>query len=211
MPFYHSQIMGDKYLKKIIEEIAKGNEASFRIFFDYYYPRFLRIAHYYVRNNETAEEVVMDVFAKLWKNKKKLTTIVNFNNYTYTLLKNQALNYLKRNSITTELLDEYSTSKMIEYVEPEKLFLGKELAKELEKSISDLPPRCQLIYRMVREDGLKYREVAEALDISVKAVENQLLIAMKRIRSVLKIYMASTSKRKHINRFSLLSIVTFFY
>ncbi len=203
--------MEDKLLKKILEEIAIDSEASFRILFDYYYPRFLRIAHYYVRNNETAEEVVMDVFAKLWKNRKKLSGIINFNNYSYTLLKNQSLNYLQKNNINTESLDEYSTSKMIEYTEPEKLFLGKELAKELEKSVSALPPRCQLIYRMIREDGLKYKEVAETLDISIKAVENQLLIAMKRIRSVLKVYMESTSKRKQFNRFNLFSIITFFY
>lgn len=203
--------MEGEFLKQLIIEIKNDNESSFRKFFDYYFPRFLRIAHYYVRNNETAEEIVMDVFAKLWKNRGKLPEVINFNNYAYTLLKNQALNYLKRNSIETESLDECSSSKMIEYIEPEKLFLGKELAKELEKVVSSLPPRCQLIYRMVREDGLKYREVAETLSISNKAVENQLLIAMKRIRLVLGKYMQNSPKRNHFERLNILFNITAFF
>ena len=116
-----------EFFKQLIIEIKNDNESSFRKFFDYYFPHFLRIAHYYVHNNEIAEEIVMDVFAKLWKNREKLPEVINFNNYAYTLVKNQALNYLKRNSIETESLDEYSASKLIEYIEPEKLFLGKEL------------------------------------------------------------------------------------
>jgi len=203
--------MVGEFSKHLIEEIKNDNESSFRNFFDYYFPRFLRIAHYYVRSNETAEEVVMDVFVKLWKNREKLPEVINFNNYAYTLLKNQALNYLSKNSITIESLDEYSTSKMIEYIEPEKLFLGKELARELEKSVSALPPRCQLIYRLVREDGLKYKEVAETLNISQKAVENQLLIAMKRIRVVLEKYMENPPKRKPFKQLEILFIGTTFF
>lgn len=203
-------MMEGDFFKQLIEEIKNDNESSFRKFFDYYFPRFLRVAHYYVHNNETAEEVVMDVFTKLWKTRKKLPEVINFNNYAYTLLKNQALNYLKKNRIDTEALDEYSTLKMIEYVEPEKVFLGKELARELEKAVSVLPPRCQLIYRMVREDGLKYKEVAETLNISNKAVENQLLIAMKRIRLVLKKYMENSPERKLFNRMNILLIVIMF-
>lgn len=186
--------------KHILERIKNDDESSFRIFFDFYFARFYRIAHYYVKNNESAEEVVMDVFAKFWNNRKKLPEIINFKNYAYSSVKNQALNYIKKNRIDTESLDDYTSSKMIEYVEPEKLFLGRELAKELEKVVSSLPPRCQLIYRMIREDGLKYKEVAETLDISLKAVENQMLIAMKRIRTVLEVYVKEKPKKRPFNR-----------
>ena len=172
-------------LKRTLDGIRNGDELSFREFIDFYYERFFRIAHYYVRNNENAEEVVMDVFSRFWYRRKKLPEILNFKNYAYSSVKNRSLNYLAKNRISTESLNEYTTCNMIEYVEPENLFLGRELARELEREVSNLPPRCQLIYRMIREDGLKYREVAEALNISLKAVENQMLIAMKRIRTIL--------------------------
>jgi len=184
-------------LKRILEGIRDGQESSFREFFNGYYERFFRIAHYYVRNNENAQEVVMDVFAKFWKRRKKLPEIKNFKNYTYSSVKNHSLNYIQKNKIELESLDEYTSSKMIEYVEPENLFLGKELAKELEKTVSSLPPRCQLIYRMIREDGLKYKEVASTLNISDKAVENQMLIAMKRIRLILEVYNSNKLKKRN--------------
>ena len=203
--------MDCNFFKQLIDEIKNDNESSFKIFFNYYFPRFLRIAHFYVNNNEVAEEIVMDVFAKLWKNRKKLQEVDNCNNYAYTLIKNQSLNYLKKNKISLESLNEYSSSKMIEYIEPEKLYLGKELVAELEKVVRILPPRCQLIYRMVREDELKYREVAEILNISKKAVENQLLIAMKRIRVVLERYMGNTPKRKLFKQVNMLFIITLFF
>ncbi len=202
--------MDNEALKHILEKIRNDDESSFRELFDFYFARFYRIAHYYVKNNESAEEVVMDVFAKFWNGRKKLPEIINFDNYAYSSVKNQALNYLKKNKIDTESLDDYTSSKMIEYVEPEKLFLGKELAKELEKVVSSLPPRCQLIYRMIREDGLKYKEVAETLDISLKAVENQMLIAMKRIRSVLEAYVDEKPRKSIFNKLSIFICIVIF-
>jgi len=193
--------MDSKTLQRILNGIKKGDESSFREFFDFYYERFFRIAHYYLHNNENAEEVVMDVFVKFWKRRKKLPEIINLNNYVYSAVKNQSLNFLRKNRIDTQSLDQYTSSELIEYAEPENLFLGKELAKELEKTVKNLPPRCQLIYRMIREDGLKYKEVAEALDISLKAIENQMLIAMKRIRSVLEVFLAEKPKNRKLSGF----------
>lgn len=190
--------MDTESLKRILTGIKNGDESAFKEFFNFYYERFFRIAHYYVKNSENAEEIVMDVFAKFWKRRKKLPEIMNLNNYAYSTVKNQSLNFLKKNVVSIESLDEYTSSKMIEYVEPENLFLGKELAKELEKTVGSLPPRCQLIFRMIREDGLKYKEVAATLDISMKAIENQMHIAMKRIRSALEVHKEQSLKNKNL-------------
>ena len=187
--------MESKDLIRLIDEIKDGNEVSFRKFFDYYYPRFLRIAHFYIRNNETAEEVVMDVFSKLWKKRKSLKEINHFNNYTYTAVKNQSLKYIRKRKIDLSSMDDYTMSNMIDYIEPEKLFIGKELAIELELVVRTLPARCQIIYRLVREDGLKYKNVAEILSISQKGVENQMLIAAKRIRIVFERYAERSVKK----------------
>ena len=123
-------------LNVIVEEIKNNNEASFRIFYDHFFPRLFRVAHFYLRNDENAEEVVLDIFIKIWNNRKKLPEIVNLDNYTFTMVKNHSLNFLKKNRINIDELDEYHTSSLIEYLEPEKLFLGKELAKKLEKAIN---------------------------------------------------------------------------
>jgi RNA polymerase sigma-70 factor (ECF subfamily) len=195
--------MDGENLIHIIEEIKDDNERSFRLLFEHYYPRILRVACYRVKNEELAQEVVMDVFTKLWKYRKKLSEIHNFTNYIFTAVKNQSINYIKKNKVLIESLDDHQSSCLIEYVEPEKLFLGRELAKEIETAVSNLPPRCQLIFRMVREDGLKYKEVADTLGISLKAVENQLLIAMKRIRKVVTDYSENASQNRTAAKLSL--------
>ena len=201
--------MEDEYLKLIIREIKNDDERSFKKLFDHYYPRFLRVAFYYIRNDEMAEEIVMDVFIKLWKYRKKLPEISHFTNYIYTAVKNQSINYIRKNKMSLDSLEDLGPSALIEYVEPEKLYLGRELAKQIESAVSNLPPRCQLIYRMVREDGMKYTEVADALDISLKAVENQLLIAMKRIKNVVVSYDECQSHSRQQGR-SILSLLFFF-
>jgi RNA polymerase sigma-70 factor (family 1) len=201
--------MEEEYLRQIIREIKNDNERAFKKLFDHYYPRFLRVACYHVKHEEIAEEVVMDVFIKLWKYRKKLPEISHFTNYVYTAVKNQSLNYIKKNKVPLDSLEEIGPCTLVEYLEPEKLFLGRELAKQIEAAVSNLPPRCQLIYRMVREDGMKYKEVAEALDISLKAVENQLLIAMKRVRNVVVDYDENQTQNRQRGR-NILSLTTLF-
>lgn len=184
-------------LKLILQKVSNDCERSFRTLFDLYYARIFRVAFYHVKSEEIAQEVVMDVFEKLWKYRKKLQEIDHFTNYIYTAVRNQSLNYLKKNKLSTDPIDEhYNSTGLIEYLEPEKIFLGRELARSIEEIVSALPPRCQLIYRMVREEGLKYKDVADTLDISLKAVENQLLIALKRIRqALLTTYQHSTEQK----------------
>ena len=111
------------------------------------------------------------------------------------MVKNQSLKYIRKRKIDLSSMDDYTMSNMIDYIEPEKLFIGKELAIELELVVRTLPARCQIIYRLVREDGLKYKNVAEILSISQKGVENQMLIAAKRIRIVFERYAERSVKK----------------
>jgi RNA polymerase sigma factor (sigma-70 family) len=67
------------------------------------------------------------------------------------------------------------------YFDPEKLMLTEEMMRQIKKAINDLPPRCRLIFKLIKEDGLKYREVAELLQLSVKTVEAQMAIALRRL------------------------------
>jgi RNA polymerase sigma-70 factor (ECF subfamily) len=188
--------LADQDLNTLIQRIAKRDQKAYRAFYDAFYPGFFRLAHYYTHSNEMAEEVALDVFEKLWRMGGKLRDIKDHRNYFFTAIKNQSLRYKERMCIETDGLTEYMHSELIEYVEPEKLYIGNELADIIEKTVGELPPRCQLIFRMIREDGLKYREVAEVMHISQKAVENQMLIAMKRLRKALDSYNLPVSRSR---------------
>ena len=77
--------------------------------------------------------------------------------------------------------EQYQVQLQSIYFDPEKLMLTAEMMKRVQKAINDLPPRCQLIFKLIKENGLKYREVAELLNLSVKTVENQMTTAIRKI------------------------------
>jgi RNA polymerase sigma-70 factor, ECF subfamily len=139
-----------------------------------------------VGTREIAEEVVSDVFVKLWKNREQIEVHTSFQAYIYRAVRNQALDYLKlrvHRQYERESLDavQWSMSHADHFSPAEELSFN-EFYKHLEGCISDLPRQCQLIFRLSREDGLRYRDIAEKLNISVKTVETQMSRALKVLR-----------------------------
>ena len=139
----------------------------------------------FVKSKESAEEVVSDVFIKVWEKRKELEKIENLKVYLYVATRNIAYNYLdkqKRNA--TNPLDDFQAEFTSVYFNPEQLLITADMLQLIQKAIDQLPPKCKMIFKLAKEDGLKYREVAEILNISVKTVENQLAIALQKIGNV---------------------------
>ncbi len=169
---------------KDIADIARhGNEEAFRRMFHVYYGKMLSLARYYVHSNELAEEVVNDVFVKIWDQRKKLVTIKKIESYLYVLTKNHALNQIR--SVRGQQLmtiDTIDLQVKVHPTDPEAELLSKEMLAVFTESVASLPEKCNLVYRMVKDDGLSYKETAAILDISVKMVEKHVGTALKRIR-----------------------------
>jgi RNA polymerase sigma-70 factor (family 1) len=141
-----------------------------------------------VKSKESAEEIVSDVFIKVWEKRKDLETVDNLKVYLYVSTRNAAYNYLekqKRNA--TAPIIEFAAVFASVYLNPEQLMISADMLVLIQKAIDQLPPKCRTIFKLVKEDGLKYREVAEILDISLKTVENQLAIALHKISKVLTV------------------------
>lgn len=135
-----------------------------------------------VTSRETAEEIVSDVFIKLWERRRELHKIDNLKVYLYVATRNIAINYLdkqKRNPTNSINGREAEFSSI--YFDPEQLLITADMLTLIQKAIDQLPPKCKIIFKLIKEDGLKYREVAEILSLSVKTVENQLAIALEKI------------------------------
>lgn len=196
--------MEKERLKRLVRLMSGGDAQAFREFFDLLYPRFYRFAFYYVKSDILSEEIVSDVFMKLWNNREKLHEIEQLDLYFFRAVKNQALTYIKKES--KHLLvysDEYSSK--LEYVEPENLLIAKELSRKIEEAICELPDKCEIIFRLVREDGFSYKKAAELLDITPKTVENQISIATKKIKEALDGYYSQPkAERKIISFFNFI-------
>jgi len=150
-----------------------------------------RFSYSFVKSKQAAQELVSDVFVKLWQIRSQLNAIDNLKPYLFGITKNFSLSYLARASKNLSIqlddidLDEIDIESIIEFKNPEDLYISKETIKNIMQAIRDLPPQCQIIFSLVKVEGLKYKEVAKLLNISVFTVRNQVAIATKKIADVL--------------------------
>jgi RNA polymerase sigma-70 factor (family 1) len=156
---------------------------------------FARLKNYcfaYVRSGEAAEELVSDVFIKIWQIRNRLTEIGNLKLYLYTIAKNFSLNYITKhfkNPVTS--LDDMDIEPVISFGNPEELCISADILQQIKAGIRSLPPQCRLIFQMVKEEGFTYKEVAAHLDISVLTVRNQVFIATRKIADIIPAYILS--------------------
>ena len=139
-----------------------------------------------VKSKEVAEEIVSDVFIKLWQIRNQLNTIQNLKVYLYCITKNLSLNYLAKASRNPSVqLEQIEVESVIEFKTPEDIYISNEIIRNLKLAIQELPPQCRIIFLLVRDQALSYKEVAKILNISVFTVRNQVAIATKKIADML--------------------------
>jgi RNA polymerase sigma-70 factor (family 1) len=170
-------------IKELQKKIAvENNQHAFGQLYMSYMPNLFQFAQSIIKNRELAEEIVSDVFIKIWQNREELVRIENFRLYLYKSVKNTSFNYLSRHfRKNTVSLDEMSLSISNLSYNPEQLLITSEMVNKINNTIQLLPPRCKMIFKLVKEDGLKYNEIAQLLNISVKTIDNQMAIAVKKI------------------------------
>lgn len=181
-----------------INAIVQYEDAhAFEFIFNTFYDKLYRVAYYYMSSDENAEDAVSEVFYKLWNNRKKLNKIENLENYLFFMIRNQCLSTLRAGKKITYTDQQDTLKQQITTTNPENSLISEEFIRYLSEHISSLPPRCRIIFIMVKEDGLKYKEVAEILNISIKTVENQMTKAIGYLRKIVSAYNtkpSSTSK-----------------
>ncbi|MDR1624330.1 MAG: RNA polymerase sigma-70 factor [Tannerellaceae bacterium] len=179
-------------IQSLFEQIANNNPKAFQLFFDYTYPMLYRYINYFIEDSELCKDVISDVYLYIWQNRKKLPDVRNYENYLFICARNQSLNYLKTvnryQKIRLEQPDMDDIQGLPESATPEQDFLNEELKNIIELTINALPQRCRLIFFMIREEEMTYKEVAEILSISERTVQAQMCIALKKIGIVVNEY-----------------------
>ncbi|MBC9913042.1 RNA polymerase sigma-70 factor [Chitinophaga varians] len=167
-------------IPELRDRIHHGDTQAFKELYDCCSAPLLQLALAIVHNREMAEEVVADVFIAIWRQQKDLLQVSNLKWYLYASTRNIALNYLRKYAHRKTLhLDE---AYGLEYeINPENQLINNEMIRHINIAINELPPQCRIIFKLVKEDGMKYREVADLLNISIKTVENQVGIALKKL------------------------------
>lgn len=174
-------------IAQFICEIAMNDsQTAFKSLYLSYFQRLIRFTKLYVSSTVEAEEIVSDTFLAIWNNRKSLLKVTNFDSYIYSIARHKAISYYRTihmeqvelNEITIDLFTHTETT-------PEDDLISKERINSLNNAIDALPAKCKIAFKLVREDKLKYKEVAAILDISVKTLEAHLSNAVKKLREAL--------------------------
>lgn len=165
----------------------QDDQRSFRQLFECFYPELMRFAQFYLKNRETAEELVQDVFLKIWQMRAMLLTILNFRAYLFTTTRNHCLNYLQKNkAIPIPFDDLFIADAAGNDNNPQQELEFQETQQWVTAAVEALPPQCRLIFQLVKEQGFSYKEVGDLLSISPRTVETQIGIAVRKLAAVLR-------------------------
>ncbi len=172
----------------MIEKIISGDIKAFEVLFNENYERLAYYAFQYLKDRDSAEDVVQELFSKLWINREKLASNINITAYLYSAVRNACLNHLKHQKVKEAFqLNSMAPLQNDNYISNN--IDANELNKLIQSSIFELPPERQKIFLLSREQGMKYQEIADQLAISVKTVEAQMGSALRFLRERLKDYL----------------------
>lgn len=175
--------------KNLLFKISQGDKGSFNEFFRLYYEKFIKISLLYVRGYNNAEDIVSDVFVKILNRIDSIYQVERVEAYLFRMVKNQCLDFLKRkkNKLLV-LIDEHEDNYFEANDDLRVEIEGNELNSIVDQCVDQFPPKRKIVYKLIKEDQLKYKEVGEILNISPKTVENHLNLAIKSLREVVELY-----------------------
>lgn len=172
----------------LFNEMKQGKSYAFECFFHYYYPGLCIYAQNLIeRPLPDAQNVVQDIFMKFWEDRDKITIQTSVRSYFFAMVRNKCFDLMKSSAYknggsTTDRFPELADSEYDTYV-------LAELERILDAGLERLPEKCREIFELSRFEGLKNREIAEKLNISVKTVENQMTKALRILKDELKDYL----------------------
>ena len=173
----------------LLHSLAVNNdETSYRRLFDIFFPSLKRLAHCFLRSAELAEEAASDSMMVLWERRDQVMEIENIQVWLFVITRNRCLNLLKHQQArATSSLDTIPIEISFPGKDPEQICISSEMRKKMEKAVNALPHRCKLIFKLVKEEGLSYRETADILHISTKTVDAQLVTALNKLTQAIRL------------------------
>lgn len=184
----------DEQIKEWLWAIAlRDDMTAYRTLFLKLRGRLKQFAFSILKSQEEAEELVSDVFIRLWEKRARLHEVESPRLYLYVMTKNMAISRyksLRKPLAPTEIEWLVQTSTI--HITPEQILITGEMQRQIRQAMEELPPRCRLIFKLVKEDGLRYREVAELLHLSIKTIEAQMAIALRRIGKCMQLEVRKT-------------------
>jgi len=185
MALNETQLSVDSLFWKIA---LKDDEEAFRLLFYNFFPPLCVFAARYIPDKETCEDIVQEVFLKIWKNRKRLEINTSARNFLVTAVKNSCIDHQRKRD-TEENYRTYQSLLNHQMMTSDDIYTIRELEEMIHESLNKLPDNIRLVFEMNRFEGKTYSEIASQLNISVKTVEAYMSKALKILRVELKDYL----------------------
>jgi RNA polymerase sigma-70 factor (ECF subfamily) len=174
--------------KQVIDRIRNGDVQAFEWLFRQYYEKLCQWAYQYLHDLDSSEEVVQDLYYHLWRNRTTMEFHVSVKSYLYKAVSNNCKMLIRNKGRRSAIEAEMGSLNQGSIEEPGELLEVKEIREVVNRTLEELPEKPAQIFRMSRYEGLKYREIAEKLSISIKTVEANMGKALKVFRKNLQEY-----------------------
>jgi len=184
-------------LQMDIVNLHNDKKSDFSRVYSIYFPKLVRFAREFVLSTEDAENIIQDIFIYLWEHQEILGSLSNLNAFLFVLVKNRCIDFIRQKKLVERKREEFEMVmdkelqlKMYALQQfDENALSADDIEVILNNAINSLPEKCREVFILSRMEGLKYREIAERLNISTKTVENQIITALKKLRVELKDYL----------------------
>jgi len=180
--------------RELQNRIRAGDESAFDVIFRAHYPHLVRMGESIVRERGPAEEIAQDVMLELWRRRESLEVEQSFRAYLIRATRNRALNHVRHQRIVARELAAASV-EMRESTGSDEELIGVELERAVRDAIDSLPEKSREVFTMSREQGMRYAEIASALEISVKTVEKRMGQALSELRDRLAPWLGEGRKK----------------
>ena len=170
-----------------IEALKGGQIKAFEMFFRQHYNHLCNYANSFIKDRDEAEEIVQNAFSSLWEKRQSLNITSSVKSYMFSMVHNRCLNFIKHEKVKKKHASEMLN--VMQEANEDSSLQANELERRVFKALQTLPEKCRMVFKLSRFEELKYVEIAERMNISVKTVENQMGKALKLMREQLRDYL----------------------
>jgi len=189
-PFYNE--------RELLMRIAAGDAQAFGEMYMRYYDRLYKVALCYIKEHESAEDAVQQVFCRVWEKRESISAILNFEAFITTAARNEIIGTMRRKAKQYRYLHQCNPEEKIEHATPEAILVSRDKEAILSEAVASLSPQQQKIYRLSHDEGMSHAQIAGEMRISVNTVKWHASAALQSIRCFLK---------NHIEELSCLLLV----
>ena len=172
--------------RDLLLQVAKGDRLAFKRIYDHYWSDMYALAISFLKSSYWAQDILQDLFLKLWIRRESLPSIKEFRSYIFIMLRNELITALRSKARSEQVHDKYRQQIPPDFLLPDNRLIINELEQLIREAVMQLPPGQSLLIELTRNQGLSHEEIADRMGIAKKTVSNTLTKALNNIRNYLR-------------------------